>query len=1757
MVDAKTPLSTKTTVSSVDKVAAIRNDGTGDKVVLIEVDNLAAQMSFSGGGGILKGAWTDGLEDVVGTYAGQPARVIGDSGTHTDPVTGAVGVDNDGEYGWSTSPAGWERIGDLPPGIEEIDAAVAAEAVIRSAADANLQSEIDAISNLPAGIEVALDINTDPPLEWYDTGARIAAVPTTRAFLSNKRPIDMASTVHWVDFADKSTIFQDAALSTPVENDGDPVYGFIAKDNVGTFLETVALTNPLFDTDLTGWTLASGSGGTAAWNAEKARITRTTTATSIQQSIALTAGRLYTITAAGTWISGASAQCSIVLRSGASASATSKAVKSLAAGASGQIVLTYVPSADETVYLHLTCAGGAGVVDIDTVAVSAGDRAVFTAVDPTALGTWRVRHGKGYLAANEGSETKVGYVCSQIHGLGASTFQGGVCIGYRQRKPQTGAFVWTSSLIAGDGNTASLQSFVGTGDRFTVAGSGTVLSDRGLRDKAAYLWWNRNLLTSRGGRTKETLSTVAIGSDSDDTSFYLFVRGSGSGAAVDVYDLTIIDGSITDEDRDWLCDYTNARANVRYPTQINVILAHGQSNSDMRAALSDGAAPAGWNDDKILPGVWNWNGSEISDTYWFYPVGSTQCGGSWVDGQAGASKFGFIDVAVAQMAETIPNLVVCRVTQGGTGVDTSTNTNGSWHTPSSALDADTPSLFDAAKNKFLALQAFCDEHAIRLNVLGMFWHQGENAKAAPTNFKVDTEAVFAGVREFVGDEDLPIVTGTIPTGSAYYSLAVKNDMLAIDAADDRVTYLDFSALTMSDGTHFDAASNVTAGGLAADEMLDYVGDSYLIPSGSGSVVGAGFPDLGDGVATALVQDIGAAGGLVAGGGALGTPASGNLENCNGLPLSGISDFGAGVAAALAHAPRTIDARTFGVVGDPMTTARASLTDNTAALQSIITYVKSLTSTTGLSSIHAEVPIMTIVDLPPGYVGITAATLVWQIPPHTADNGYIDIHAAVIVDCDNIVFRGNGTVIVHKDPGALSGYAPAFATHADRDLVCGTNPITTFSGLTRIKVTCTEPHRLETGDVLLVGGTMTTANGVSAAMIAGYQIVAFTTITAYEFSFYYTGSNASASGAIGGSSLTFKALRSVRNIGFIGDLTFDLTKPAEGNPSPGGIYLLGVNHAYIEGAFRSALFGGRLIGHGVQACNCRGLQFGDKCTFTTMAQAIGLQYCDVVTIGDVTLRNVNEGIDFDHVCTNVRIGHLLGVFDDPFPAWPDASRAQQQRQLLDFSDIKHCYVASITALNYWEVVYCYSKNYWSHYHEWLENAGTSDNLNQPAFSDVTIGDVRLASDETGFDDDYRAIMISWNQSSNINLVLGTDPFTTTNGSAVVACVVGEAHDFQIGDTVTFGGTIADVGGLTSGNISGARTIAAVTDTTHFTFTAGASATSGATGGGSAVTATTPHKGIEDVPQPTKINIGSITTQRGGYIEINGVDAHIGSITVDDPLGTGAPIRVGSTTVTLSGGGTLTMPTRLTCGPIRVNGAAGPALTLSGTYDAEFGSINVDGAVAALSLSGAATSQASFGPITIANDTGLAMSIGGSGSYAFGPITLNSCTTGLTISSSPLVRFGGPIHIPSTTTPVGSVSITARLAAHSYTVPLGAVVATASILDKPIFGLRTGEGAFVVQGWLSNVSAITGDGTNYATVQLINSSSSGATRIGGAPINYGDAAISAGAATALQGNGTDTDGRLAANQMVAVRFIKAGTGQTFPELVASLDAIRYTV
>ncbi len=127
------------------------------------------------------------------------------------------------------------------------------------------------------------------------------------------------------------------------------------------------ITNGTFDSDITGWSLASGSGGTIAWNSGKIRIERTSGTVRAVQAISLAAGETLYLKATATFVSGATAVPILSIGLTEPAADANAESATLAAGASGDLSLSYTATAAQTVYVRLTVGTANGIYDFDTV----------------------------------------------------------------------------------------------------------------------------------------------------------------------------------------------------------------------------------------------------------------------------------------------------------------------------------------------------------------------------------------------------------------------------------------------------------------------------------------------------------------------------------------------------------------------------------------------------------------------------------------------------------------------------------------------------------------------------------------------------------------------------------------------------------------------------------------------------------------------------------------------------------------------------------------------------------------------------------------------------------------------------------------------------------------------------------------------------------------------------------------------------------------------------------------------------------------------------------------------------------------------------------------------------------------------------------------------------------------------------------------------------------------------------------------------
>lgn len=148
-------------------------------------------------------------------------------------------------------------------------------------------------------------------------------------------------------------------------------------------------------------------------------------------------------------------------------------------------------------------------------------------------------------------------------------------------------------------------------------------------------------------------------------------------------------------------------------------------------------------------------------------------------------------------------------------------------------------------------------------------------------------------------------------------------------------------LTIANGKTLTLSNTLTFTGTDASSVAFGTGGTVLYSGGAlgtpssgtltnctGLPVSTGITGLGTNVATALGNNVGASGAFVVNGGVLGTPSSGTLTNATGLPIStGVSGLGTNVATALGTAVGSAGAFVVngGALGTPSSGTATNLT----------------------------------------------------------------------------------------------------------------------------------------------------------------------------------------------------------------------------------------------------------------------------------------------------------------------------------------------------------------------------------------------------------------------------------------------------------------------------------------------------------------------------------------------------------------------------------------------------------------------------------------------------------------------------------------------------------------------------------------------------------------------------------------------------------------------------------------------------------------
>jgi hypothetical protein len=263
------------------------------------------------------------------------------------------------------------------------------------------------------------------------------------------------------------------------------------------------------------------------------------------------------------------------------------------------------------------------------------------------------------------------------------------------------------------------------------------------------------------------------------------------------------------------------------PTSLNVFLIAGQSNAEGRNTLA--SAPA-YLVDKI-PNVYMYHGTNI-DNYYLNHYRQMGNGAYWSFNPS-ETYWGPFDVTMKELAETLPNVCVLRVSAGGSVLDAvapSSNANrGSWSDRFGDIPSGTPALLQALEQRVSSMIAWAASNGVQLNFRGMLWHQGGADKlvggSSITNYESNWQDVVDYIRGFTR-AGFPIIYGTVPTASTSFDATIKAAQLAVAAGDSNLYCRDNDDLAViggGDTTHFSAASAVTFGEWAAETWLQNYG----------------------------------------------------------------------------------------------------------------------------------------------------------------------------------------------------------------------------------------------------------------------------------------------------------------------------------------------------------------------------------------------------------------------------------------------------------------------------------------------------------------------------------------------------------------------------------------------------------------------------------------------------------------------------------------------------------------------------------------------------------------------------------------------------------------------------------------------------------------------------------------------------------------------------------------------------------------------
>lgn len=155
---------------------------------------------------------------------------------------------------------------------------------------------------------------------------------------------------------------------------------------------------------------------------------------------------------------------------------------------------------------------------------------------------------------------------------------------------------------------------------------------------------------------------------------------------------------------------------------------------------------------------------------------------------------------------SLKDLYVIKYSEGGTSIDATGDGDNHWTTKFDTLKGTSISLL----KQFTNLIKKCQQAAEgKLDIKVMLWHQGESDRAsysqqAANNYYQNLKDVFGYCRQVVGNNELPIICGTVSHASGQYDAQVEHSMIRLAQEDSNIYLIDMHDGLLLDEFHFNA-----------------------------------------------------------------------------------------------------------------------------------------------------------------------------------------------------------------------------------------------------------------------------------------------------------------------------------------------------------------------------------------------------------------------------------------------------------------------------------------------------------------------------------------------------------------------------------------------------------------------------------------------------------------------------------------------------------------------------------------------------------------------------------------------------------------------------------------------------------------------------------------------------------------------------------------------------------------------------------------